>query len=517
MVAYILFILFLGVGGIIGFLFRKKFVESKIEMAKNEAFKIINDAKKEAETIKKEALLQAKEKLYQERSEFERENRERRAELQNLEKRLVQKEENLEKKVNLLDQKEESISKREKILINQEKIVAEKEKKYNELLAEQQKKLEALSGISSAEAKKLLIQSMENEAKHEAAKLIKRIDEETREKADKIAKDIISLAIQRYSAEYVAEKTVSVVNLPNDEMKGRIIGREGRNIRAIEAATGIDVIIDDTPEAVLLSGFDPIRREVARISLERLINDGRIHPTRIEEIVEKVQKEMDVTIREAGEQAAFDVGVHNLHPELIKYMGKLKYRTSFDQNVLQHSIEVSFLCGALAGELGLDVNQAKRIGFLHDVGKAVDYEVEGTHAIIGAKLAQKYNESEEVVHAIAAHHDDEKPQTVLAVLLQAADALSAARPGARREMIETYIKHLRDLEEIANSYEGVTKSYAIQAGREIRVIVDSKEISDEDAVMLSRDIAKKIESTLTYPGQIKVTVIRETRAVEFAK
>jgi len=358
---------------------------------------------------------------------------------------------------------------------------------------------------------------MENEAKHEAAKLIKRIDEETREKADKIAKDIISLAIQRYSAEYVAEKTVSVVNLPNDEMKGRIIGREGRNIRAIEAATGIDVIIDDTPEAVLLSGFDPIRREVARISLERLINDGRIHPTRIEEIVEKVQKEMDVTIREAGEQAAFDVGVHNLHPELIKYMGKLKYRTSFDQNVLQHSIEVSFLCGALAGELGLDVNQAKRIGFLHDVGKAVDYEVEGTHAIIGAKLAQKYNESEEVVHAIAAHHDDEKPQTVLAVLLQAADALSAARPGARREMIETYIKHLRDLEEIANSYEGVTKSYAIQAGREIRVIVDSKEISDEDAVMLSRDIAKKIESTLTYPGQIKVTVIRETRAVEFAK
>ena len=514
---FLLLILFLGVGGLIGFLFRKKFVESKMETARNESLKIINDSKKEAAAIKKEALLQAKEKLYQERNEFERENRKWRAELQSIEKRLVQKEENLEKKVNLFDQKEAELSKREKSLVKQENVVLEKEKKYNELLEKQQKKLEALSGITSADAKKLLVRSMENEAKHEAAKMIKRIEEETREKADKVAKDIISLAIQRYSAEYVAEKTVSVVNLPNDEMKGRIIGREGRNIRAIEAATGIDVIIDDTPEAVLLSGFDPIRREVARISLERLINDGRIHPTRIEEVVEKVQQEMDIAIREAGEQAAFDVGVHRLHPELIKYMGKLKYRTSFDQNVLQHSIEVSFICGALAGELGLDAKQAKRIGFLHDIGKAVDYEVEGTHALIGAKLAQKYNESQEVVHAIAAHHDDEKPQTALAVLVQAADALSAARPGARREMIETYIKHLKELEEIANSIKGVTKSYAIQAGREIRVIVDSKEISDEDSVMLSREIAKKIESTLTYPGQIKVTVIRETRAVQFAK
>jgi ribonuclease Y len=514
---YVLLILFLGVGGLIGFLLRKKLVESKVATATSEASKITNDAKKEAASIKKEALLQAKEKLYQERSEFERENREWRAELQGLEKRLVHKEENLDKKVNLLDQKETSLTKREKYLATQENTVTEKEKKYNELLEKQQTKLEMLSGISSAEAKKLLLQSMENEAKHEAAKMIKRIDEETREKADKTAKDIISLAIQRYAADYVAEKTVSVVNLPSDEMKGRIIGREGRNIRAIEAATGIDVIIDDTPEAVLLSGFDPIRREIARISLERLINDGRIHPTRIEEIVEKAQEEMEVTIREAGEQAAFDVGVHRLHPEVIKLMGKLKYRTSFDQNVLQHSIEVSFLCGSLAGELALDVKQAKRTGFLHDIGKAVDYEVEGTHALIGAQLAKKYNETPEVIHAVAAHHDDEKPQTVLAVLVQAADALSAARPGARREMLETYIKHLKELEEIANTSEGVTKSYAIQAGREIRVIVDSKELSDEDSVMLSRDIAKKIESSLTYPGQIKVTVIRETRSVEFAK
>lgn len=504
-------------GGIVGFWVRKRFVESKVAQARSLAAKIVEEAQKDAETAKKELLLQAKEKLYQERTEFERENRSRRAELQNLEKRLLQKEENLDKKVSVLDQKEASLAKREKALNAQEAVVAEKEKKYTELVEREQRKLEELSGISSEEAKRLLIQSLESEAKHDAAKMVKKVEEETREKADKIAKDIISLAIQRYSAEYVAEKTVSSISLPNDEMKGRIIGREGRNIRAIEAATGIDVIIDDTPEAVLLSGFDPIRREVARISLERLINDGRIHPTRIEEVVERVRQEMEVTIREAGEQAAFDAGVHRLHPEVIKYMGKLKYRTSYDQNVLQHSIEVAFLCGALAGELGLDAKQAKRIGFLHDIGKAVDYEVEGTHALIGAELARKYNESQEVVHAIAAHHDDEKPQTVLAVLVQAADALSAARPGARREMLESYIKHLKELETLANAYKGVTKSYAIQAGREIRVIVDSKEISDDDSVILARDIAKKIESTLTYPGQIKVTVIRETRAVQIAK
>ena len=514
---YILIVLSLGIGGVVGFLVRQKFVESRVGLAESKAVKLIQDAKKEAETIKKERLLQVKEELYKERNEFEQDARSRRAELQGIEKRLAHKEENLDKKVNLLDLKEASLEKKDKQLVQQGREVAEKEKKYNELLESQQKKLEELSGITAEMAKKLLLQTMENEAKHEAAKMIKKIDKETREKADKIAKDIISLAIQRFSAEYVAEKTVSVVNLPNDEMKGRIIGREGRNIRAIEAATGIDVIIDDTPEAVILSGFDPIRREIARISLERLINDGRIHPTRIEEIVEKVQQEMENTIKEAGEQAAFDVGVHRIHPELIKHMGKLKYRTSFDQNVLQHSIEVSFICGALAGELKLDVNLAKRIGFLHDVGKAVDYEVEGTHAVIGADLARKFNESEEVVHAIAAHHDDEKPRTILAVLVQAADALSAARPGARREMLETYIKHLKELEEVANGFPGVTKSYAIQAGREIRVVADSRELSDDDSFMLSKDIAKKIENTLTYPGQIQVTVIRETRAVEIAK
>lgn len=514
---YVLLTFVLIIGGVVGFLIRRRLVDSKLKGAESTAQSVIEEAKKEAEAIKKESLLQAKEELYKERQEFEREARSRRAELQGIEKRLMHKEENLEKKVSLLDQKEVSLEKREKSLIHQERETLEKERKYTELLEAQQKRLEEISGVTAETAKKMLIQSMENEAKHEAAKMIRKIDKETREKADKVAKDIISLAIQRYSAEYVAEKTVSVVSLPSDEMKGRIIGREGRNIRAIEAATGIDVIIDDTPEAVILSGFDPIRREVARISLERLINDGRIHPTRIEEVVEKVQQEMETSLREAGEQAAFDVGVHRLHPELVKHMGKLKYRTSFDQNVLQHSIEVSFLCGALAGELKLDVTQAKRIGFLHDIGKAVDYEVEGTHALIGADLSRKYNETEEVVHAIAAHHDDEKPRTVLAVLVQAADALSAARPGARREMLETYIKHLKELEDIANAFSGVTKSYAIQAGREIRVIVDSKEISDDDAFMLSRDIARKIEATLTYPGQIQVTVIRETRAIEVAK
>jgi ribonuclease Y len=409
------------------------------------------------------------------------------------------------------------LSKKEKALDNQEKSLIEKEKRYNHLLEEQKVMLEKISGMSSDEAKKILMQSMENEARHEAAKSIRRIEEETKEKADKMAKNILSLAIQRYAADYIAESTVSVVNLPNDEMKGRIIGREGRNIRAIEAATGVDIIIDDTPEAVLLSGFDPVKREVARISLERLINDGRIHPARIEEIVDKVQQEVEVSIREAGEQAAFDVGVHRANPELIKYLGRLKFRTSYDQNVLQHSLEVAFFTGIMASELGLNVKQAKRAGLFHDIGKALDHEIEGSHAVIGADLARKHGEAAEIIHAIVAHHDDEKPQTVLAVLVQAADALSAARPGARREMMVTYVKHLKDLEEISGSFPGVNKSYAVQAGREIRIIVESKEVSDDDTSMLARDIAKKIESTLTYPGQIKVTVIRETRAVEYAK
>jgi ribonuclease Y len=374
-----------------------------------------------------------------------------------------------------------------------------------------------MSGMTALEAKDVLIRSIEGEARHEAAVLVKKLESEAREMADRKAKEIISVSIQRYAGDYVAEKTVSVVNLPNEEMKGRIIGREGRNIRTLEAATGVDLIIDDTPEAVILSGFNPVRREVARMSLERLISDGRIHPARIEEIVEKVSTEVETSIREAGEQAAFDVGVHGIHPELIKLVGKLKYRTSYAQNVLQHAREVASLAGIMAAELGLNEKQAKRAGLLHDIGKAVDHEVEGPHALIGADLAKKYGESHGIVHAIAAHHEDVVTEDILAVLVQAADALSGARPGARKELLETYVKRLEDLEKIANAFKGVSKSYAIQAGRELRIIAESSLVSDADVVLLSRDIAKRIESDLTYPGQIKVTVIREIRAVDYAK
>ncbi|WP_027716409.1 ribonuclease Y, partial [Desulfuromonas sp. TF] len=377
--------------------------------------------------------------------------------------------------------------------------------------------LERLSGLSSEEAKEQLIRTMESEARHDAAKRIKQIEDEAKETADKKAKEILALAIQRYAGDYVAEKTVSVVPLPTDEMKGRIIGREGRNIRAIEAATGIDLIIDDTPEAVIISGFNPVRREVARLALERLITDGRIHPARIEEVVNKAALEVDEAIREAGEQATFDVGVHGINPEIIKLIGRLKYRTSYGQNVLQHSLEVAFLCGIMAAELGLNVKQAKRAGLLHDIGKAVDHEIEGSHAVIGADLARKYGESPKIVHALAAHHEDEKPETMLAVLVQAADALSGARPGARREMLETYVKRLQDLERIGTSFGGVTSCFAIQAGREIRVMVSSEDVSDAHSHVLARDIARKIEDEMTYPGQIKVNVIRETRAIEYAK
>ncbi|MBU2538256.1 MAG: ribonuclease Y, partial [Proteobacteria bacterium] len=382
---------------------------------------------------------------------------------------------------------------------------------------EQRVQLEKISGISREEAKKQLTDSIESEARMEAAKMVVKIESEMKMQADKKAKDIIALAISRYAGDYVAEKTVSVVPLPNEEMKGRIIGREGRNIRAIEAATGIDIIIDDTPEAVILSGFNPVRREVARQSLERLITDGRIHPARIEEIVEKVSEELEVTMREAGEQATFDVGAHGVNLELIKLLGRLKYRTSYGQNVLQHSLEVAFLCGVMAAELGIDVKRAKRAGLLHDIGKAVDHEIEGSHASIGADLAKKYGESSVIVHAIAAHHEDIAPDGVLDVLVQSADALSGARPGARKEMLESYVKRLEDLEKIANSFKGVEKSYAIQAGREVRIIVNSGVVSDAEAMIVSKDIVKKIEQELTYPGQIRVTVIRETRAVEYAK
>ena len=504
-------------GGVIGFLVRKRFSEARIVSAKEVAKRLIEEAEKRAEILKKEALLQTKDKFYQEKAEFEKETMEKRQEIQNLEKRIIQRESHLDKKIELLDTKETDINRREKTLIQQEKTIQEQEKKVTALLEKQRTQLENIAKMSSEEAKRLLMESMENEAKHEAAKGIKKIEEEARELADKKSKEIISLAVHRYAGEYVAEKTVSVVNLPNEEMKGRIIGREGRNIRALEAATGIDLIIDDTPEAVILSGFNPVRREIARIALERLVSDGRIHPARIEEIVQKVEQEVETSIREAGEQATFDVGVHGMHQELIKLIGRLKYRSSFAQNVYQHSLEVAFLCGVMASELGVNVKQAKRAGLLHDIGKAVDHEVEGSHGKIGAELARKYGESPVIVHAIASHHEEEKPESILDILVEAADALSGARPGARREMLETYVKRLEDLEKIAQSFTGVEKSYAIQAGREIRIMVQPDRLSDDESVILCRDIARKIEKELTYPGQIKVTVIRETRSVDYAK
>ena len=504
-------------GALVGAIIVKKSMVARMASATNAAQKIIDDATKEAETLKKEATLQAKDSLYQMKVDFERETKDTRRELQNAERRILQKEDNLEKKSELFDKRESSLAQKEKTFHNQEKELAEKDATLDNLIQEQRTQLERVAGISSTEAKDMLVKSMESEARHDAAKLIKRIEADARESAAKQARKIISLSVKRYAGDYIAEKAISVVALPNEEMKGRIIGREGRNIRAIEAATGVDLIIDDTPEAVILSGFNPIRREVARLALERLISDGRIHPARIEEIVEKVNQEVDNAVREAGEQAAFDVGGHGIHPEMIKLLGKLKYRTSYGQNVLQHSLEVSFLCGIMAAELGMNEKRAKRAGLLHDIGKAVDHEVEGPHATIGAELAKKYGESSKVIHALAAHHEDVEPESVLAVLVQAADTLSGARPGARKELMETYVKRLEELEEIANSYRGVGKSYAIQAGRELRIIVENDKISDEESVMLSRDIAKQIETDLSYPGQIKVTVIRETRAVEYAK
>ena len=505
------------VGAGLGVVLYRYWLERQTGRVKDRAQELLADARKEAETIKKEAILQAKDTLFQMKADFERETKEARKEFQSLEKRILQKEENLDKKAEALDKREASIAKRDKQMGQQERELGEKEKELHGLIEEQRRHLENLSGLSSAEAKDMLLQVVENEARHDAAVLVKKIEIEAREVADRKAKNIISLAIQRYAGDYVAEKTVSVVNLPNEEMKGRIIGREGRNIRAIEATTGVDLIIDDTPEAVILSGFNPIRREVARISLERLISDGRIHPARIEEIVEKVNTEIDNAIREAGEQAAFDVGVHGIHPDLIKLLGKLKYRTSYAQNVLQHSLEVGFLCGIMAAELGLNEKQAKRAGLLHDIGKAMDHEMEGPHATIGADLAKRHGESPVIVHAIAAHHEDVPTEDILGVLVQAADALSGARPGARKELLETYVKRLEDLERIACGFQGITKAYAIQAGRELRIIVESGSVTDADVVLLSRDVAKKIESELTYPGQIKVTVIREIRAVDYAK
>ncbi len=500
-----------------GYRLRKVLAEKRLGMAEKLSQKIIKDAEKEAEAKRREASLEAKDELYQSRTEFERQTQARRNELLQLEKRLIQREENLDRKVDILEKKEKDVSDRENVLQNKEKAIQDRNRELAIALSEEKEKLQRISGLSAAEARKLLLQRLENELSQEKATVIKRVEEETKAMADKKAKGIISVAIQRCASEHVAETTVSVVALPSDEMKGRIIGREGRNIRALEKVTGVDVIIDDTPEAVILSAFDPIRREIAKITLERLVVDGRIHPARIEEVVEKVKQEIEVNIRNEGEQAAFEMGVQNLHPEEIRLLGRLKYRSSYGQNVLHHSKEVAFLAGVLAAEINENVASAKRAGLLHDIGKAIDREVEGTHAQISADIARKYNEAPEIVHAIASHHEEQEAGTVLAVLIQAADAISAARPGARRETLEAYIKRLEKLEGIAKSFKGVAKCYAIQAGREIRVIVEPDRISDIESAQLSREISKKIEESLDYPGQIKVTVIRETRAVEYAK
>jgi ribonuclease Y len=513
----ILLIAGIAAGLLAGFFLRKKFVESRKENFEEQGKRLIEEAIAESEQLKKETLLQSKDEAYRLKQDAEKEIKERKAEIIEEEKRFSQKLDQIERKIDLLDKREIEFLKKEKILLKDEGQLADQKKEIDRLISEQRVKLEKISGISQEEAKKQLMESIISEARMEAAKDVIRIENEMKLKADRKAKNILALAISRYAGDYVAEKTVSVVNLPSEEMKGRIIGREGRNIRAIEAATGIDIIIDDTPEAVILSGFNPVRREVARIALERLIADGRIHPARIEEIVGKVGQELEVTIREAGEQATFDVGAHGVHMELIKLLGRLKYRTSYGQNVLQHSLEVAFLCGIMASELGLNVKQAKRAGLLHDIGKAVDHEVEGSHASIGADLAKKYGENPAVVHAIAAHHEDVEPEDILDVLVQSADALSGARPGARKEMLETYVKRLEDLEKIADSFKGVEKSFAIQAGREIRIVVNSSEVPDTQTTLLAKDIANKIEHDLTYPGQIRVTVIRETRSVDYAK
>ncbi|MFH2044498.1 MAG: ribonuclease Y [Pseudomonadota bacterium] len=504
------------IGYLVAYWVKGKMTSQKVKAAENGATRIIEAAKIKSEAVIKEAQIEAKDKLFKMKTEFDLETKETRAELKKREKRLIQKEESLDNKLDQIERKEKENLRKEAILKKREDNIENSENKYNEIIEEQNRQLERISGLTAEQAKELLLRAMENEARHDGAKLIKKIENEAKEEAEKKAKSIMATAMQRYASDYVAERTVSVVQLPSDEMKGRIIGREGRNIRTLEAATGIDLIIDDTPEAVILSGFNPVRREVARISLMRLISDGRIHPARIEDVVKKVGIEVDQVIKEAGEQAAFDLGVHGIHNELIKYIGRLKYRTSYTQNVLQHSIEVGFLSGIMASELGLSAKLARRMGLLHDIGKAIDHEVEGPHAVIGSNLAKKFGEAPKVVHSIAAHHEDIPPSSVYAYLVQAADALSGARPGARKEMLESYIKRLEDLEKIANSFKGVSNTYAIQAGRELRVIVESGIISDADSVMLSRDIAKKIEESLVFPGQIRVIVIRETRAVEFA-
>ncbi len=506
------------VGGfILSTLYYKITASKKIKDVEREAHTLLKDAKKEVATIRKEAQLEAKDISLRLKSESDREMKERRSELNKLDKRLRNREEMFDRKLDQIDKKENNFNRREKELSRKETSFLEREQEFETLMNKQKEKLEQISDLSSEEAKKELFQRIEEESKFEAAKLAKRMEDDAMETADQKSKEILGLAVQRCASEFVSDYTVSTVSLPNDEMKGRIIGREGRNVRTLEATTGVEYIIDDTPETVLLSCFDPVRREIGRISLERLISDGRIHPTRIEEIVEKVKKEIAATIKEEGEKAVFDLGIHGIHPELIKLIGRLKYRTSYGQNVLQHSIEVAYLASMMAGELRVDSKLAKRAGILHDIGKAVDHELEGSHQSIGGDLAKKHGENAKIVNAILVHHGEGDPSTVEASLVAAADALSAARPGARKETLQDYVKRVEKLEELATSIEGVKKSYAIQAGREVRIMVKPKEVDDAVCAQISRDLAKKIESELSYPGQIKVTVIRESRYVEYAK
>ncbi|MEH6946429.1 ribonuclease Y [Bacillus sp. JJ634] len=505
------------VGAVVGYFVHKSKFDNKIAGARGSAEQIVEDAKREAEALKKEALLEAKDEIHKIRTDSDREVRERRNELQKQENRLLQKEENLDRKDEALDKREVLLEKKEDSLNQRQQHIEEMESKVDEMVRKQQTEIERISSLTREEARTIIIDRMEQELAHDIALMVKESETRAKEEADKKAKDILSLAIQRCAADHVAETTVSVVTLPNDEMKGRIIGREGRNIRTLETLTGIDLIIDDTPEAVILSGFDPIRRETARLALEKLVQDGRIHPARIEEMVDKARREVDEHIREIGEQTTFEVGVHGLHPDLIKILGRLKFRTSYGQNVLKHSIEVAQLSGLLAAELGEDEVLARRAGLLHDIGKAIDHEVEGSHVEIGVELGTKYKEHPVVINSIASHHGDTEPTSVIAVLVAAADALSAARPGARSETLENYIRRLEKLEEISESYDGVEKSFAIQAGREVRILVKPEQIDDLAAHRLARDIRKRIEEELDYPGHIKVTVIRETRAVEYAK
>jgi len=517
--------LIFGVAGLVGGVlvvllvswFRSRQQRVQIELAKNAAARIIEEAKKDATTIKKEAELQAKDSILKERLDFEKEVRETRRELQNQEKRLIGKEEAIDKRIESIEKRENELGRREVSVKSREKTIEEKGAECDRQVDEARRQLEQVAGMTREEAKRSLIDQMVEEAKHESAKRIRVIEEEAKEESVRKSQKIVALAIERLAGDFVAERSVTVFPLPNDELKGKIIGREGRNIRALEAATGIDLIVDDTPETVVISGHNPIRREIARLSLEKLVSDGRIHPGRIEEVVRKSEQEIEEAIKEAGQKAIFDVGVHGVHPEIVKLLGRLKYRYSYAQNVLLHSIEAAFICGMMAAELGLNEKQARRAALLHDIGKAVDHEVEGSHAIIGAELARKYGESPKIVNAIAAHHEDVRAETILAPLVDAADALSGARPGARREMMETYVRRLEELERITNSFKGVEKSYAVQAGREIRIMVQHDIVSDDEAARMAREIARKIENEMTYPGQIKVTVIRELRAVDYAK